>query len=148
MCGSPSLHSLHEYEDVQRESDEESTMSRLQWVRGVMLTLAVIAGSMGCTASSATAIADADGMVTVTGVLTEIHDATPVDGGVTLAVALEGAATETLTFGSLFTYPPPGEERIALYQRIAEAEVGDRVRATGQRREAGIELVAFEILER
>lgn len=122
-------------------------MMRLQRVAGAMVVVATMVVSTGCSAGGATAVTEAEGMVTVIGSLTDIRDATPVDGGVTMSVALDDGGTDTLTFGSLFTSPPPGEERIALYQRIAEAEVGDRVRATGERREGGIELVAFEILE-
>lgn len=122
-------------------------MSKVQRMLGRAITAAMVVASVGCSAGSPASVTEAGGLVTVVGQLTAIDDATPVDGGVTLTVALTGEAIETLTFGSLFTSPPPGEERIALYQRIAEAEVGDRVRATGERREAGIEIVAFEILE-
>ncbi|WP_405280812.1 hypothetical protein [Gaopeijia maritima] len=122
-------------------------MSSVRRVLSRAIAVAVVAASAGCSSGGPASVTEAGGLVTVVGQLTAIDDATPVDGGVTLTVAVQGEAIETLTFGSLFTSPPPGEERIALYQRIAEAEVGGRVRATGERREAGIEIVAFEILE-
>lgn len=120
------------------------TLQRVRWATIGALAMVVCAA---CSVGGATAVTEIDGMVTLEGTLAAIRDDTPVDGGVTLTVELPEGATEVLTFGSLFTNPPPGEERIALYQKIAEAKVGDRVRATGERREGGIEIVAFQILE-
>jgi hypothetical protein len=82
----------------------------------------------------------------VTGVVTQIDDLVPVDGGVTITLALDAGGTELLLFGSLFTSPPPSEERLALYQTIRQAEVGSRVRATGVKGARGIELTDLEVL--
>lgn len=109
------------------------------------LTLAVLMATAGCSLGGTAPVAD--DLVTVEGTLTEIDDQTPVDGGVTLSLALDGGGSERLLFGSLFTSPPPSEARIALYTRIQEAEVGSRVRATGTRTEGGIELTDLVVLD-
>jgi len=83
----------------------------------------------------------------VVGTVIEIVDQVPVDGGVTISVRLDDDRIERLTFGSLFTYPPPEPERIRLYEVIQEVEVGDRVRATGTAGDEGIELESLIILE-
>ncbi len=106
---------------------------------------ALVLSLAGCTLGG-TAPVD-DGAVTVEGTVTEIVDQTPVDGGVTIELTVDGGATERLLFGSLFTQPPPSEERIALYQRIQGADVGSRVRATGVRSDEGIELTDLRVLD-
>jgi len=83
----------------------------------------------------------------VVGIVTEIVDQVPVDGGVTISLRLGDGQSQRLSFGSLFTYPPPEPERIRLYEVIREVEVGDRVRATGTAGEEGIELESLTILE-
>jgi hypothetical protein len=83
----------------------------------------------------------------VTGTVTEIVDQVPVDGGVTITLRLADDRTERLTFGSLFTHPPPEPDRIRLYEVIREVEVGDRVRASGTAGEEGIELDSLTMLE-
>ncbi|NNF08560.1 MAG: hypothetical protein HKN21_17495 [Candidatus Eisenbacteria bacterium] len=75
--------------------------------------------------------------ITLEGVVAKIDDQTPVDGGVTIELRLDDGSGETLLFGSLFTYPPPTEERLKLYQRIQAIAVGYRVRAVGERMETG-----------
>jgi hypothetical protein len=106
----------------------------------------VIALSMmlvGCSSSPT----PTEPLVTVTGIVTQIDDRVPVDGGVTITLKLDDGGTELLFFGSLFTSPPPDEEMLALYQRILEAEVGSHVKASGLRVEAGIELRDLTVLE-
>jgi hypothetical protein len=82
----------------------------------------------------------------VVGTVTEIVDQVPVDGGVTITLRLEDERTQRLTFGSLFTNPPPEPERIHLYEVIREVDVGDRVRATGKTGDEGVELESLTIL--
>ncbi len=85
--------------------------------------------------------------VLVTGYVIEIENMMPVDGGITIKVELESKDTERLWFGSLFTVPPPSEDKLKLYDVVRRVELGDRVRATGERTEAGIELEGIAILE-
>lgn len=113
------------------------------FVNRLVFTIAAFIGLSGCSDSTHP---DDSGFVTVTGVVTHIDDQVPVDGGVTITLALDGGGTELLLFGSLFTSPPPSEERLALYQKIRQAEVGSRVRATGIRRDRGIELADLVVL--
>ncbi len=108
----------------------------------VLLVLAALL-SAACSSSSVTT---PEGEVTVTGTVVAIADATPVDGGVTISLAIEGGVVETLHFASLFTFPPPEPDRLALYERIQRAEVGSRARATGVRTADGIDLTDFEVL--
>ena len=110
-----------------------------------LFAIAVLMVLAGC--SSDSTLPGRDRLVTVTGVVTQIDDRVPVDGGVTITLDLEGGGTELLLFGSLFTSPPPGEERLELYEKIRQAEVGSRVRATGIRRAEGIELTDLVVLD-
>lgn len=72
----------------------------------------------------------APGVVRITGTVTELDDDTPVDGGVTIVVADRKRGSVTLSFGSLFTHPPPTPDRQELYQDIQKVGVGDVVTAT------------------
>lgn len=87
------------------------------------------------------------GEVTVTGVITFKDDQVPVDGGVTMKLALDDGGTETLLFGSLFTSPPPSDEKFELYGVIVTVNLGDRVIASGQRVEGGILLEGLRVLK-
>ena len=88
----------------------------------------------------------ADGDVVVTGEVLEIVDQVPVDGGVTISVTTSDGITERLLFPSLFTYPPPSEQTIKLYDLVRRVEVGDVIRAEGKRTENGVELQSLTIL--
>jgi hypothetical protein len=88
----------------------------------------------------------ADGNVIVTGEVLDVVDQVPVDGGVTISVTTSEGITEQLLFPSLFTYPPPSEETIKLYDLVRRVEVGDVVRAEGKRTENGVELLSLTIL--
>jgi hypothetical protein len=87
-------------------------------------------------------------LVTLTGVVTRIDDAVPVDGGVVIYLTLDNGETTKLFFGSLFTYPPPPQWKIDLYGVITSLEIGDRVRATGARVAGGISLRGLVIVDR
>ncbi len=104
--------------------------------------------ALALTACSTSEVAAPDGQVTVTGIVTEIVDQTPVDGGVTISIATSDETTERLLFGSLFTSPPPSAERLELYEQTRTARVGSRVRATGVRSTHGIALADFRVLIR
>jgi hypothetical protein len=110
-----------------------------------VFAIAVLIVLAGC--SSESTLPEGERLVTVTGVVTHIDNRVPVDGGVTITLELEGGGTELLLFGSLFTSPPPGDERLELYRKIRQAEVGSRVRATGIRRDEGIELTDLVVLD-
>ncbi len=113
------------------------------FAKHLAVTIAATVALSGCSDS---ALPDGSGLVTVTGVVTQIDDQVPVDGGVTIILALDGGGTEMLLFESLFTSPPPSEQRLELYQKIRQAEVGSRVRATGVRGDLGIELTDLVVL--
>lgn len=104
--------------------------------------------ALALSACSTSEVAAPDGQVTVTGIVTEIVDQTPVDGGVTITIATSDDTSERLLFGSLFTSPPPSAERLELYEQIQTARVGSRVRATGVRSTEGITLADFRVLIR
>ena len=87
-------------------------------------------------------------LVTMTGVVTRIDDAIPVDGGVVIEVLLDGGETARLFFDSLFTEPPPPQWKLDLYGVIAGLEIGDRVRATGATVDGGLSLRGLVILDR
>ena len=114
-------------------------MSRIQFLA---ISLPIMLG--GCSSSTTPR---AEPLVTVTGTVTQIDDQVPVDGGVTITLDLDGGGTELLLFGSLFTDPPPDEEKIELYQKILKVEVGNHVRAIGNRGEQGIDLTDLIVLE-
>ena len=88
------------------------------------------------------------GLVTVVGAVTRIDDRVPVDGGVTIDLLLDDGPHEVLLFESLFTNPPPTEERLQLYEKIGRVVVGSRVRAVGEKRPDGIWLEDIEVLIR
>lgn len=111
----------------------------------LLLTLVMVFALGGCSTSE---VAAPDGQVTVTGIITEIVDQTPVDGGVSISLATSDDTTERLLFGSLFTSPPPSADRLEIYEQIQTARVGSRVRASGTRRPDGIELAEFRVLIR
>jgi len=87
-------------------------------------------------------------MVTLSGIVTEIDDATPVDGGVVIDLELENDETTKLFFDSLFTEPPPPHWRLELYEVIASLELGDSVQASGASVPEGISLRELIILDR
>lgn len=116
---------------------------RSRWPTALAAVAAMALVAAGCTAG---AVAPDPEAVTVLGTVTEIVDDTPVDGGVTVTLDVVGGGEERLLFGSLFTVPPPGPDRLALYERLAQARVGSRVRAEGRRVDGGIELTDFRIL--
>ena len=88
----------------------------------------------------------ADDNVVVTGVVLDVVDQVPVDGGVTISVTTSEGMTEQLLFPSLFTHPPPSDETIKLYDLVRRVEVGDVIRAEGKRTANGVELESLTIL--
>jgi hypothetical protein len=85
--------------------------------------------------------------VDVTGEVTFIYDNVAADGGVTIDIELDDGNTERLLF-SPFYWGDDSEERWDLYSRIQEVELGNRVKAVGQRTVRGIELEDLTILNR
>ena len=86
------------------------------------------------------------GTETLTGVVTAVDDRVPVDGGVTIEIDLDGGGKDRLLFPSLFTYPPPDEATIELYDLVRRVETGDRIRAKGERTTEGIRIRELAIL--
>ena len=85
--------------------------------------------------------------VTVVGIVTDVKDLTPSDGGVDILVKLEEGGEVLLLFGSLFTYPPPDAETLALYEIVRQVEIGDHVRASGTEVRRGIRIEELTILK-
>lgn len=119
-------------------------MSRA-WKTALLVTPLVLL--LGCAARSDGPVGPAPGNTVVTGSVTEIRDLVPVDGGATITVATKNGGTEHLLFPSLHTSPPPTPQTIALYDLVRRVEVGDRIRAEGQRTDSGVKLESLEILE-
>jgi hypothetical protein len=86
------------------------------------------------------------GAETVTGEVTGVEDLVPVDGGVTIEIDLDSGGKDRLLFPSLFTYPPPDEATVELYDLVRRVETGDRVRARGERTTEGIRIRELAIL--
>ena len=78
-------------------------MARLPWVTGLCSI-----GLFGCGADEQETVGpDSSGLVKVTGLVTDIDDDTPVDGGVVIKVTDPDRGQVTLGFESLYTRPPP-----------------------------------------
>lgn len=82
----------------------------------------------------------------VIGEVTFIYDNIAADGGVTIDLKLDDDGVERLLFAPLY-WGDDSDERWTLYAKIRQVEVGDRVRAEGQRTDRGIELEDLVILE-
>ena len=85
--------------------------------------------------------------VEVTGEVTFVYDNVAADGGVTIDIELDDSQTERLLF-SPFYWGDDSEERWDLYSKLQEVELGNRVKAVGQRTDRGIELEDLTILSR
>ncbi|MCF8259497.1 MAG: hypothetical protein K9J12_01870 [Melioribacteraceae bacterium] len=68
-----------------------------------------------------------DGLQSEIGIIVEIIDATPVDGGIEIKVRKDNYEIIEVQFGSLFTYPPPDDEKLKLLEKIRKVKVGDLV---------------------
>ena len=90
---------------------------------------------------------EAAAQVTVVGVVQEIDDGTPHDGGVEIRLKLKEGDEVLLLFGSLFTYPPPNVETLQLYEVVRRVEVDDSVQATGTETARGIRIEQLTILK-
>jgi len=110
----------------------------------LMIGLLLVAG--GCTSEKA-AVEPVDDATHVTGHVTAIDDARPVDGGVTLTLRTATKVDDKAFVRSIFTGQPPTTEVLALQQKVSELKVGDRITATGSRDDEGRFLVdRIEIL--
>ena len=85
--------------------------------------------------------------IEVTGEVTFVYDNVAADGGVTIDLELDDGKAERLLFAP-FYWGDDSEERWDLYSSIQEVELGDRVKAVGQRTDRGIELEDLTILNR
>lgn len=83
----------------------------------------------------------------VTGEVTALEDMTPVDGGLTIDIALGDDRADRLYLPSLFTAEPPGEDLLRLYDVARRVEPGDVVRAEGQRNGEGLLISSLWILD-
>ena len=68
---------------------------------------------------------------TITGRVKRIDDDTARDGGVTIQVEVEYARRVMLYFGSLYTRPPPTQERMDTYRLIKTLRAGDKIEVKG-----------------
>jgi hypothetical protein len=85
--------------------------------------------------------------VEVTGEVAFIYDNVPADGGAFIDLKLEDGKSERLLFAP-FYWGDDSEDRWQLYGKIKEVQLGDRVKAVGQRTERGVELEDITILDR
>ncbi|MCA9784985.1 MAG: hypothetical protein KC488_00390 [Candidatus Cloacimonetes bacterium] len=116
-----------------------SAYRRFLWF--LVLLLLVSCGGHGSGTGS-----QPDDAVSLIGQVLSVEDMTPVDGGITITVRSDAGAEEILLFPSLFTYPPPDDETLRLYQIVRQLKPGDRIRATGQPAEEGLRLESLVIL--
>jgi len=123
-----------------------SLRSQLVLLAGISLLLGGCLGEEGPKSSSQPG-EQGFTQVTVEGYVRHIDDQTPVDGGVEIELRLDDGGDVLLLFGSLFTYPPPDDEKLRLYEVIRQVEVEDRVRATGIETERGIRIEQLTILK-
>jgi len=68
---------------------------------------------------------------TVVGRITRIDDFVPRDGGVTIYLMDDSGKPLRIYFESLYTRPPPTQERLELYRKIKKLRAGDYIRVTG-----------------
>ena len=115
---------------------------------GLLLTLALLfTAFLGCSEESPIAKnGDPEGDVAV-GVITEIIDATPVDGGIDIVLSIDGGGTDRAHMPSLFTMPPPPPERLELFQQLRKLDVGARVRVEGEREGESIRIETITVLD-
>ena len=117
---------------------------------GLLALIALVA--IGCSESqpeqTTPSSVTGTGNVTVEGVVVAVEDLVPVDGGVTIDIAMESDERARLLFGSLFTSPPPDEATLELYEIVRRVEVGDFVRASGEQTDYGIKIDDLAILKR
>ncbi len=102
---------------------------------------------LGCSGDNPTDPGDPNFAIVI-GTVVAIEDLVPVDGGVTIDLSCHGGRSERLLFPSLFTNPPPSEDKLELYQVILLLETGDLVHACGTRTENGIALDRLKILRK
>lgn len=103
---------------------------------------------VGCSSDKEDPVAPASALpVVVQGTVTSIQDQTPVDGGVIVDLDVEGGGAERAYFSSLFTTPPPSEDRLRQYDLLRRVEVGDVVRIEGKRDGQEILITSLWILQ-
>lgn len=123
-----------------------SLRSPLVLLAGILLILGGCLGEESPKSSSQPAEPNIT-QVTVEGWVKHIDDQTPVDGGIEIRLRVEDGEDVLLLFGSLFTYPPPDDEKLRLYEVVRQVEVEDRVRAVGTKTARGIRIEQLTILK-
>jgi hypothetical protein len=123
-----------------------SLRSPLVLLAGISLILGGCLGEESPKSSSQPAEQDIT-QVTVEGWVKHIDDQTPVDGGIEIRLRLDDGEDVLLLFGSLFTYPPPDDEKLQLYEVVRQVVVEDRVRAVGTDTARGIRIEQLTILK-
>lgn len=113
-------------------------------LEAVMISFLIMSGCSGDRSTPPAGTNEPD-LVTVTGEVTFIYDNVAADGGVTIDLKLDNDSSERLLFAPLY-WGDDSEDRWALYSKIQDVEVGDRIRAVGHRTERGIELQKLDIL--
>jgi hypothetical protein len=94
---------------------------------GLLLAMGIICLAAGCSKVGV----DIEDIYDARGRIVSIDDQTPVDGGVTIIISLDKGGPPVLYMTSLYTYPPPDEDHIKLYETIRELKRGQRIGATG-----------------
>lgn len=103
--------------------------------------------AIGCFGEDGTPVGAHDANLdSITGIVTQIDDHVPVDGGVWLDLKLESGRMDTAFLPSFFTSPPPPPEQYEIYQLILRLEIGDRVKVEGERTTHGIRIEKLTVL--
>ena len=113
----------------------------------IMLALGIVLVLASCGSDPAPICADEGSDAVVCGEVVSIDNSIAVDGGITLDVDVSADGVDRLLFPSLFTYPPPTDEVMALYEVVRQVEVGDMVRAEGTRGDRGLMLEKLWVLD-
>lgn len=99
--------------------------------------------SLGC-GSQAPATPE-QGMVE--GVVVDVNDARPRDGGVVIELKKVDWSTVILWVGSPYADPPPPPLSEDLQKSLLALRTGDRVRATGRPGDGNLQLTGLEIID-
>jgi hypothetical protein len=84
----------------------------------------------------------------IEGVVVDVNDARPRDGGVVIELKKVDWSTVILWVGSPYADPPPPPLSDDLQKSLLALRTGDRVRATGRPGDGNLQLTGLEIIDR
>jgi len=82
---------------------------------------------------------------TVSGRVIRIEDQTASDGPVTIVVQTDKGDSTVLHFASMYTNPPPSEDRTRVYNTIRTVRVGTQVEATTTQKDNAYEIQTITV---